>query len=229
MTGRGRGWPKGKARQETDERLKKLRQLVAVGLSDSDIRDRMALSEKQWYRLLGHHYAESQAPTNGEFFARFEDRQRLRYQKAVELLSAASGIRHPLAGQRTPDGDVYPAFEVKPNPAIAIQALRLLLELDQATLAVGQKLGVIREPPKRLIVQDADAIDLEGMSDEQVTALLGGILLPRPDDPKRVIEGKLEPEDGAGRSVEDEALAVGAMLADDGDGPGDGGGEEGGG
>ena len=140
-----------KTNRKTKERLSKLRQQLALGVPDYVIRDEMRLSRGQYKRLKAHHLADHGRKSSLEYFAGHEASKQVAQREAWEVFQIAKeGIPHPMRGEIQEDGKVGPDWLVKPSAAMALQALRLIQDIDRGVIDVGFRLGALREAPKRV-------------------------------------------------------------------------------
>lgn len=154
---RGRPRVKGERTKKVEARLARMRSLVAMGLSDTEIRERIeegTLTDKQWYTLRSTLLQESKGESNLSFWVRFKERHDLRYREAIRLLGFAHGIDNP---HRKVDAqgrflDPTDAFLVKPNVQQSVQVLRLMKDLEESKVEIGLRLNVFQREPTRVMV-----------------------------------------------------------------------------
>ena len=154
----------------------RMRNLIAMGLTDAEVRDKITLeaggklTDKQWHHLRAALLEEAKGEGNLQFWSRFRERHAMRYRECVRLLAYAHGIDNP---HRKTDRDgrfVDPGdqFIAPPNVAACVQVLRLMKDLDECKLEVGLRLSVFNREPQRLLVGRAP----EELDDKELATLL---------------------------------------------------------
>lgn len=206
----GRGRQVGERNKAMKARMTQYRQLVALGLSDEEIKARIEegnLTAKQWFRLKQNILADSRGESNLTFWARFLERHDLRYREAMRLLGFVHGVDNP---QRRLDGKGRPidptdAFIVKPNVDQTVKVLRLLKELDEGKLEVGLRLNVFQREATKVLVgrlpAELDDQELGLALEEAVREAAVALALPEHE-----VRALLER--GAGAVVEAEVVEV---------------------
>ena len=189
----------GSLNKLTIERLRKLRQLIANGFPDWEIKETMALTQREWIHLKARHYQTAQVGDNATYYARFQVGKTMQRQQALRIFDVAKGVEYPLYGKKDPTtgklhvdpstGKPYPRFQVKPAPAIQMQALRFLDDLDKTETDIGVKMGVFKSPPRRLIVEEGGVEDISDLSEVDLIALFGKLVGP---ESAKAIAAKVE-------------------------------------
>lgn len=181
----GRPRQKGERTKKILARLSRMRNLLAMGLSDTEVRERMAeevkgrdgcrpMTDKQWHHLRAALLQEARGESNLVFWSRFRERHDMRYRECVRLLSYAHGIDNP-SRKRDANGrflDPTDQFLVPPNVSACVQLIRLMKDLDECKLEVGLRLAVFSRESARLLVgcvpEELDDQELASVLDETV-------------------------------------------------------------
>jgi hypothetical protein len=232
---------KGTRNKVTLQRLAKMRQLIAMGLSDFEIKERLELTGDQFSHLREVHLQESKGDSNLSFWIRYKDKQALRYREAMRALGYFHGVDNPhrkvdAQGRFTDPTDAF----LVPPMVQTLQAIRLMADLDNQELEVGLRLNVFQREPERV---DVTVRNVEDMTDEELQASLrvtarraaealgrseGEVMAFLTAGRRRGADGA-DGADGAGRVIDVDASAVGGVAVE-GEGiqeAGDGGTEEG--
>ncbi len=203
---RGRPRRKGERTKKIAARLSRMRNMIAMGLSDHEIREKLTaeaggkFSEKQWHHLRQAFLQDAKGESNLTFWSRFRERHEMRYRECVRLLSYAHGVDNPRRKVDAQGRFVDPAdqFLVPPDVSACVQVLRLMKDLDECKLEIGLRLSVFNREPTRLLVgrmpEELDDNELATLLDETVRRAAAALGCPESQVLQLVEHGTIEVE-----------------------------------
>jgi hypothetical protein len=142
---------------------------MAMGLEDWEIREQMGLTVRRFNWLLEHHHSTAASETNARYLVRYQARKTLQRQEAVKALGDAKGVKETIPEQNPETGQYVYRWRVAPKPQVALQAIRLLSELDAQEVDVAIRLGMLHEVPKSVHVTEVER-PIDEMSHSEILA-----------------------------------------------------------
>jgi len=158
---------KGALNKSTKERLSELRSRMALGQMDIEIREAMSLNPKQYDYLLQKHAETTGGKLSSTmFFHGYELRKAYQYAQLAKMVKMGMfGVEHPKYGHNQPNGKPYPKWEMPPNHANVVAAIRAMVALDRDRVEMGIRLGALDAAPTDLRVTIRS---LEDMTDAEL-------------------------------------------------------------